>query len=196
MIFEIAFLLIISFILRVPFLLSHEDDSSVYSWMVVKERNAKIGDHKAYKAIPSGFIAAPSLFHRILSYLPDKYVFAVARISVLFFDVLNAVIIYIFLQIEKDAFPDILNTSRFSSAFLISLIFTSTPIFFPYTARLKSIGARTLGTLLSSVFFLLAGYLWIAYNLETYILLSLGSILIVMSSQFSMQSIILTSFFF
>lgn len=193
MIFEIFIILSFSFTLRFIFTLSTTSDNYWHLWQIKQIKKNGLGNHKVFNAIIPGYQAYPNFPHYLISKFPESKQIPAAYILNILYDCLSVIIFYFIVYFFQNKTAIFIEANA-NLPFLLTIFFSTTPIFFPVTARLKSIGARTFGGLLSLIYFVILGAginyeLW----LYAYPLCIIIGILIIMSSQFAMQVIILFS---
>jgi hypothetical protein len=81
----------------------------------------------------------------------------------------------------------------FSNAFYAALVISSTPLLFPSSSRVMSMGARTLSTLISFLYFSILGYSMIQNWVYGYVFLVALIILSILTSLFTVQTLTLIS---
>ena len=142
----------LALVIRLPFLImskagSTNDRMGVYSKLLFLSKSSfnsyKIGDAINHE----GFFPRPNLLHYIVSRLPRK----LWRIALVLGNVLPDIIVGLLLVVYLDYCSLVALFSLESS--LVFLAFTSGPILFPQTARLKATNGRTLGFMLSAIYF-------------------------------------------
>jgi hypothetical protein len=194
MIIEIILVIIFSFTLRLLFVLAKDNDSMAYSWIIEKERLNKYGHHKPVNSFLRASAVLPSLMQRLVAVFPIRHKVLISRLLVVLFDlvlVLCSYVLFYELQVRDSLSYD--QQSLFSFAFYVALIVSSTPLLFPASSRVMSMGARSLSTLISFLFFLILGFSMIANWYYGYAILVILMVVSILTSLFTVQSLTLIS---
>lgn len=177
-----------------PSLRGATSDTNFHIWFT----NSFFRNHKSfYRKMPpssvvDGIIVYPPVPHILLSFFPRKYIAVIGVAANFSFDVASSVLCY---WIFAYSCGQTLGTEAvFSWPFLCALMFSTTPLLHPVNARLTGIGSRTLGPFLAFVYFVVLGKLLYEAFYFGVLILILLFILVVVSSQFAMQALILFSF--
>ncbi len=137
-------------------------------------------------------IGYPRLQHFIISRFPQSKWFLVGNVLIVLYDLIQIVLVYILSSYLLDIIhPEITQYSVvtiLSYSGWIALLFSSSPMFFPISARLTGLGnARTIGNL----FLFLLMVIWMPIQLyDMYYLLPVAFLLvclIILSSLFALQ---------
>ncbi|WP_132644021.1 hypothetical protein [Roseivirga ehrenbergii] len=174
--------------------MAKDNDSMAYSWIIEKERLNKYGLHRPVNSFLKASAVLPSLMQRLVAIFPMKYKVQISRLLVIVFDlmfVLSGYLLFYELQVSYTLIYD--HQGLFSSAFYVALIVSSTPLLFPASSRVMSMGARTLSTLISFLFFSVLGYSMIANWYYGYAILVLLLLIAVLTSLFTVQCLTLIS---
>jgi len=187
---SIFLILFLGFVTRSIFLLSSSSDEYSHLWMIKKIKKAnKIWKEKVEDSLIPGFRGYPPLAHLIVSIFPEKYWLVVGRLFNIFYDLIGILILYFFTEYIFIK----LGVCKECSWYLPALLYATSPISHPVTARLKAIGGRTLGNLLVLIYFINLSFGILFGNRIFYILCIPLGWLIVFSSQFATQYWIFTS---
>lgn len=185
---EILIVTFLSFTLRFIFITSPSSDKDLNLWMIRKYGKNRFADHRVYDSIIPGSLCYAWFNHWLYSLFTNKHDIKAALIINIIYDIILVAIAYYItnqLIVDKSAF--LLNLSP---GFWVSLIFSTSPILFPITARLKGIGARTFGNLVVGIYFI-ALYFSLNHNFLYFPILLAMLFLSIVSSQFATQAIIL-----
>lgn len=192
---EIVFILLLSFILRLIFILGSTSDTDIHLWMVKKTEINRFGRHNAFNSIIPGIQSYPSLTHKIISLFPKSKRVQYAYLLNILYDILN---IFLFYVLSRYLFLNVWGFPARSGMILephtaVTLIYSLSPILFPVTVRLRTFGGRTFGALLVLIYFTFFGFAFIGGLSGLYIICILVGILIIMSSQFAIQVLVFFS---
>ena len=187
---ELILLLIFSFIIRILFILTKTSDTDFHIWNI-KLRNTlkRLRDHHSHDSLVKGYRGYPPLPHEIIRLFPQKYQVAIGRFINSIYDLLSIVITYFAAQYLFVNYWGLPQATSPSTAFMVALIFSTTPKLFPVNSRLNSIGGRPIGLTLNILYFLLLFLVLQGYYLAVPFLILTG-ISIILSSQFGMQNLI------
>jgi hypothetical protein len=176
------------------------DDSYNHLFYIKTQQNRKYLNFTFFGALIDSKIGYPRLQHFIISRFPQRKWFLVGNILIVLYDLIQIVLVYTLSSYVLDiVHPEQTQYSLstvLSYSGWIALLFSSSPIFFPISARLTGLGnARTVGNL----FLLLLMVTWLPIQLfEMYYLLPVAFILvclIILSSLFALQ-VMLFNFIF
>jgi len=190
---KVSLIFALCFLLRFAFIITKDSDVYVHLWLIKKYKVMRFGKHNAFKSVYQGKYAYPSLPHYIVSLFPDNYQVRAAYLLNILYDCGN---IFIFYLIAKAIFTNYVMvdmTPYFEPHVMATLLFGTSPILLPYTARLKSFGGRTFGNLAGIIYFASLGGCLIFDNYYYLMLSVLSGILILLSSQFAMQVMVFFS---
>ena len=192
---KLSTILLFCFLLRLIFIITPTTDVYAHLWHIKKHRLYGFGKHNVFKSIFEGIKGYPSLPHYFLSHFSEKNEIRTGYLLNILYDCMSVFFIYV---ISKILFAKILipSTSFYIEPhFIATILYGTCPILLPYTSRLKSFGGRTFGNLINLIYFASLGLYLISNN---YFFLT-GSIcsgvLILLSSQFGMQVMVLFSIF-
>ena len=138
--------------------------------------------------IPKGRFSNPILYHYILSFLPGKFICSKGlRIINCIFDYTTALFFYFYI--------DLLNLSKsvtflgksFEINFIVAFWLVLSPALLPLNSRTRGGGARTMGLLLSSIYFISLYEYSISGNISYGIICVIGMFLLLFSGQFGHQ---------
>ena len=193
---DIVILIGISLALRSMFLIMpRSSDDSVHLWRAsqIKKNKSFLKDYKVNNSIIEGYHATPPLASTAISFFPRKHWRLVGKLLNISYDCITVFLVYLFsylLFLRHFSFD---GPGRL--AFYVALVFSTTPVFFPLDARMTAIGGRTLGLLFNLLYFIFLGQAFIFNDLVFYLAAFLAGILIIITSQFALQNMILVSFF-
>ncbi len=196
---ELGLILVLGGSLRFLFILSSTTDHGYHL------RNIKWVKENGFKfplvsdSIVCGRNIYPPLPHWIISLFPRSRWNAVGRILNIVYDLFSIIIIYIFSTIlfEKGSWFHQLRADWMilSPGGWVTLLYSTSPLLFPITARLKTIGGRTLGHMLTNLYLAIMGYAIIFGNHWLLIACIPVGIAAILASIFAMQTLILYSLF-
>jgi len=192
-ILKIFIIIAFCFLLRLSFIITKDSDVYVHIWLIKKFKIVGFGKHKALKSVYDGKYAYPAFPHFIISLFSEKDQIKAAYFLNILYDCCHILIFYF---VVKAIFANyvVLNvTPYFEPHIIATLLFGTSPILFPYTARLKSFGGRTFGNLAAIIYFASLGACLILNNFFYLIITVASGILILLSSQFAMQVMIFFS---
>lgn len=191
---EIFVLVLFSFLLRVIFILSPTSDKDMNLWTIQKCGYNKFGEHWVKDCIFPATYSYAWFNHWMFSLFPRKYQVAAAYLGNIGYDVLLVVFFYAlgnYCLIEQYQFTDILGISP---GFIVALLYSTSPVLFPYTARLKGIGARVFGNVIVTLYLIC---LYFAVSAELPVLAYVGMFVCILfsviGSQFSTQALVFIS---
>ncbi|MBW2107106.1 MAG: hypothetical protein JRI36_00355 [Deltaproteobacteria bacterium] len=192
MVFEIAAIMGLAFCTRFLFLCSETSDYYVHLWLIkLFKQGISLRKKEVKNALNKGIIGAPPLPYCVIAKFPERYWIPIGLIGNIVYDVVTTLAFYVMCRaILGSASQDVLGCS---AAFVTTLLYTTTPILHPTTARLKTIGARTLGNLFCFLYFTCLGYFMIAGDGRTLIGCGVFGLLIVLSSKFALQVLVFLS---
>ncbi len=196
---ELILIIFFSFLLRFIFLIndtSNWSDDSVHLWNIrTRKKIGNLWGHNvADISVFRGKRGYPPLGSYIISLFPKKYWGKVGRFLNIFYDCLLIIFCYLLSVYFLD-----LNSlgSGFSVPGLLTLIIATSPVLLPLTSRMTSLGTRSLGLLFSFTYFISLGFLMYTPNNTVQIMggaiCVLMGILIILSSQFALQTLIIFS---
>ena len=182
-------LFILAFVIRIVFIRKGTSDS----WLVNYSISGQIKNWLNYKAYNSqiiGFQGSAKLQYFIVSKFPYKFRYLFGNILNISYDLLVMLMLYFM------ASNLLINEENKNLILAIILaIYATSPILLPVTARLTGVKARTFGGLLSFCYFISLFEAFILHNYIFYPIAGLFVILIVLSSAFAAQVLILFSSF-
>ncbi len=191
---ELSGILLLSGLTRCLFLLSDSSDLDAHLWLIrLRKRLGSIGRHDVDDALVPGIRGYPPLPHQIVACFPERTWPGVGRALNIAYDLLAVAAVYSLAWLVFERVWGLSATGLLSAAGLTTLVYATSPILHPVTARLKAIGGRTLGSLLTLLYFACFG----AAFLVGWPLLYAGCIaiglLILLASQFAMQVLVSSS---
>lgn len=187
--FEIFIIIIFSFYIRKLYSLNKgagiNDDSFNHYYYVTTQKGEPFFNFKFKGALFDTFIGYPRLQHFILSRFPEKHWISIGNFLVIFYDVIQVLLVYAFSKYIFYPHPD----GHSLIPFIVAILFSTTPVMFGFSARLIGFSnARTLGNLL---FFIQLIIWFFLINYQQYYLIPFAVIiyyLIVISSFFALQA--------
>jgi len=193
---ELLLVLFIAVSIRVLFIFTKSSDDYVHFWNFKYLKHTGWRWHsEIHNSVLKGWRGYPLLNHKLISCFPEKYWGIVGRILNISYDCIVIIMAYFLTKYYFSHYDHAgMAASRtISEAGIVALLTATSPILLPVTARVKAIGARTLGFLLSVMFYLLLG--WWFYS-QFHLLLLMAIIIIVLisfSSQFALQNLVFTN---
>jgi len=178
-ILELGTLLVFSYIIRFIFTIARSTDDDTHFWNV-----QRIMDKQYFKnsdSIIPGKRSFPPLTSAIIALFPRKFTTPIGKNLNIFYDLATITTVY-FLTLS-------ISNASTTIAFMVGIIFSTTPIFFPVESRLRVITSRTLGLFLVAMF-MISFYYGLAGRVLGFAAALVFSILIVLTSFFSLQVII------
>lgn len=191
---EISIIVIFSFLIRLPFLLIETSDEWT-TWWIIKQQKGKKLHYDLSDSLIEGNMPFPKLQYFLVSRFPERYWGIVGNSTNMIYEVFSVIITYILADLLFSLMHIAASNLMMSPAAWVALLYSVTPIMLPVTGRLKGIKARTLGTLLSLIYFLSFGAGYITENGFFYLGCIISGILIIISSIFALQNIAFVSLF-
>lgn len=158
---ELGGIVLLSALTRALFLLRPSSDLDWHRWLLGFYRRGGGFRHKdvenAFKAVNQGFVGYPPIPHVFLARLPERWAMP-AGIALNYAYDLLAIVAFYFIADWADArfaYPRL--SPALSNAALFTLVYATSPILHPVTARLTAMGGRSLGGLLTFVYFVCFG---------------------------------------
>ncbi len=191
---DIILLVLFNFLIRMIYFSTKSTDEYGALWII--KQSAKSGfNYQVENSIPNGYFGYPRFPHWVVSHFPEKYWNIAGRVLNILYDCIAIVIIYfVILSCLKYGWVQVPKPYG-NLPFYIALLYGTTPILFPVTARLKSFAGRTIGGLFSLVYFLGLGAAFVGGYPVFYMLAIAGGVMTIVSSQFGMQNITFVSIF-
>jgi hypothetical protein len=174
------------------------DGSDLYShiWLVKKRREfGNLWEDHVDDSVIEGYRGYPPLGHYLVSLFPEEHWIAAGRFLNITYDLVSIIIIYYLTDYLFSDVWHIRRTGTSGGAMAVSLLYATSPILHPVTARLKAIGGRTLGNLLCLIYIVLFAYGFLYGKYWAYPLCIPLAWAIVLTSQFSMQYLVFSSLF-
>jgi len=190
---KLSLIFALCFLLRFAFIITKDSDVYIHLWLIKKYKVMGFGKHSAFKSVFQGKFAYPSFPHYIVSLIPDKFQIKAAYLLNILYDCSNILIFYLIAKAIFANYVVVNMTPSFEPHIIATLLFGTSPILLPYTARLKSFGGRTFGNLAGIIYFASLGACFIFDNYYYLILSVFSGILILLSSQFAMQVMVFFS---
>ncbi len=157
---ELIFILSLTFFLRLIFIFARNTDDYVHFWNIRLLKETKGNwKKKAPNSVIEGWRGYPVLHHKVISLFPEKHWDVAGKTLNILYDCLSILFLYFIAEflLLKNNIP-LKSDNAFSYQGLICLVTATTPILSPFTSRIRTIGARTMGSFLSLIYFsLLAG---------------------------------------
>ncbi len=193
-IMELVLLFGFNFILRIIFSISKSNDEYIHLWVIDRLAN-KGYSYQVNNAVHGDHLGYPSLAHYIISRFKRKNWILAGSILNAIYDCIAVLLIYVFgiLLLHSGYLNGI--DPDLNLPFYAALIFGTSPILFPITARLKTFGGRTFGGLFSLLYYA-SMFLALQEPLSIFsVMTALFAFIIIISSVFTTQSIVIITVF-
>ena len=194
---EVVGIYFLGLVTRLIFLLHAGSDLDAHLWLTKLRRDLGglkgIGRHQVPDSIVPGIRGYPPLPHAIIAQINPKHWVLVGRLTNLAFDLASILLVYFLSYLLFERVWQISSGQFISAAGAVTLLYATSPKLHPVTARLQAIGGRTLGNLLTLLYFACLGIGYL-FGIPYFYLpcLVLGT-LTVLSSQFGMQVLVINS---
>jgi len=191
---ELLIILLLGLMTRMLFLLGTSSDEYSHLWMIQRRKQyGNLWQDDVENSIIPGFRGYPPVPHFITSLTPERYWAVAGKLLSISYDLISITAVYVLASLLFKDLWRIEPIGPISAPAAVTLLFSTSPILHPVTARLKALGGRTLGNLLSLLYFAIVGYAYLTTNpLLLLLCIPLGW-LIVLSSQFALQFVVLSS---
>jgi hypothetical protein len=180
---------------RVLFLSLPTCDYYAHLWNIsLYERGMGFGRMEVAHGLFSGTVGNPPIPFALYSKLPRAWRIPIGVGVNFLFDSIAALLVFFFLRAGLSV-PGSEEQLPFSAACLGALLYTTTPLLHPLSARLLGLGSRTLGNLIVTAYFIILGY-WLRGDGQGILLLTilfLLAALIILSSKFALQVLVFLS---
>ncbi len=199
---EIILLVGLTFLFRILFLTAKdiasggntENDFHFHRWYIkVFAENNSIFKRFFSKSINKGILSYPPLPHAAISKFPKKYWVLAGLLGNQLYDVIAGIIFYFLVNYLSSDYQIEEFISGISNGFFFAVIIVTIPLLSPVNNRLTGMGGRTLGPLLVWIYFILAGGVLIDEKYWLLIPAALIANLIILSSKFGTQCLVLFS---
>ncbi len=194
---ELGGIVLLSALTRALFLLRGSTDLDVHLWLLGFYRRGggfrRKDVENAFKAVNQGYVGYPPIPHVFLARLPERLALPVGIALNYAYDSLTIMAFY-FLAAWADAhfaYPRL--SALLSKAALFTLVFATAPIMHPVTARLTAMSGRSLGGLLTFLYFLCFGAARVFDLPLWYVACVPLGVATLLSSQFGLQVLALFS---
>jgi len=190
--FNSILLILFSFLIRLPFVLAHTSDEWI-TWCIIDQQHGRKLHYDITDSVFEGYFATPKLQYYFISRFPKRLWSFVGNLLNIVYDCIAVLLVYFLSSLFFSHYTYTVDTYVMKPAMWVALLYSTTPILLPVTARLKGIKARTLGNLLSLIYFVTFG---IAYTTDyqfLYIVTLIAGILTFLSSAFAAQNLALVS---
>lgn len=184
MLIELILVLVFSLLIRLIFLVSKSDDDYVHLWNIYQRYKLKnLTNQDITNSVIDGKRGYPILHHYFVSLFPKKAWVVVAKTLNITYELVLIVFLY---YVTNNVFQD-KTLSGFTYGFWAILLFSTMPVLFPVTARLKAMGGRVVGSLPVFFYLLLLFYFTETNNYLIFIPMFIFGVLIILLSQFAFQ---------
>jgi hypothetical protein len=193
----LSLLLILSFgfMLRLSFSSAESSDDWVSFWLIQRQGGGRWLTYEVSDSMVRGIYGYPVLQHFIVSRFPEKYWEHTGRILNILYDLATALCVYGVTRWLSMQMGVTILISGLDMAAVATLLFLTTPILLPVTARMRAIKARSMGLMLTTLYFCAMG-IWSVTGGWHYLLAAvLIGQLIILSSMFALQVLVLFSCF-
>ncbi len=194
---EILFLVLVlafGLLLRLAFITKEGTDLYVHFWLIKKQKGRKWVNYEVEDSIVKGVRAYPVLNHLLVSKLPEKYWITAGKVLNASYDIITAVLVYItarFVNLEGGFYYSV---AGISLPLICTFVFLTLPVLLPSSARMRTIGGRSMGLLFVSLYFVSLGAGYLIHPVYFFPSVIFG-LLAILSSKFGFQTILLFSFF-
>lgn len=182
----LVLVILLGLVLRVVFFFDKSTDELVSMWYVLRNSKSSWLEFNVNDSLLKGYIGYPPLQHYIIGRFKSKYWPYVGKFLNIVYDLIVGVLVYFMMRFLLKELGAEASMSGLSSLLAVFLFLTS-PILLPITARMRAISARSFGMLLTTLYFLVFGFIQIQsiwYLLP--VALGIGYV-IILSSQFALQ---------
>ena len=194
---EVVGICFLGLVTRLMFLLHAGSDLDAHLWLMKLRRDLGglkgIGRHSVKDSLVPGIRGYPPLPHAIIALIDSKHWVVVGRMTNLASDLASILLVYFLSHFLFERVWQIASEQFISAAGAVTLLYATSPKLHPVTARLQAIGGRTLGNLLILLYFTFFGVGYLFGSPYFYIPCLLLGTLIVLSSQFGMQVLVINS---
>lgn len=195
MIYELIFILLLGFILRFIFILGQTCDQDFHLYYPKVTQEHKLRFPALKDSLIKGYLGYPSLPHYIVSWFPRKIWPLIGRALNIGYDLLTVIIVYFLAVFVFSKQPSLVtNQPILSAAGWVGLLYATAPTMFPITARLKAMGGRTMGPLLTTIYFIFVGAGLLSGHAIYFLLAFPFGILTILASIFGFQVLAAFSF--
>ena len=194
---EVVGICFLGLVTRLIFLLHAGSDLDAHLWLTKLRRDLGglkgIGKHHVKDSLVPGIRGYPPLPHAIIAQINPKHWVLVGRLTNLAFDLASILLVCFLSHLLFERVWQISSGQFLSAAGAVTLLYATSPKLHPVTARLQAIGGRTLGNLLTLLYFTCFGVGYL-FGIPYFYLpcLVLGT-LTILSSQFGMQVLVINS---
>lgn len=182
---------------RLIFLMHAGTDLDAHLWLMKLRRGLGglkgIGKHHVKDSLVPGIRGYPPLPHAVIAQINPKHWVLVGRLTNLAFDLGSILLVYFLSYLLFERVWHISSGQVISAAGAVTLLYATSPKLHPVTARLQAIGGRTLGNLLILLYFTAFGVGYLFGIPYFYLPCLLFGTLILLSSQFGMQVLVVNS---
>jgi hypothetical protein len=189
---NLIILLVFSFLIRLPFILSHSSDEWVTWWMISKQ-NGRSLQYQVSDSVLPGEMGAPKLQYYLISLFPKRLWGIMGNGLNILYDCISVILVYLISFYLLSANGASTRELIIEPAMWVALLYSTTPILLPVTGRLKGVKARTLGGLFSLLYCLALGVALIGGIHTLYFAAIVFSILAILTSYFALQNILFIS---
>ena len=194
---EVVGICLLGLMTRLIFLMHTGSDLDAHIWLTKLRRDLGglrgIGRHHVRDSLVPGIRGYPPLPHAIIAQINPKHWVLVGRLTNLAFDLASILLVYFLSHLLFERVWQLSSGQFISAAGAVTLLYATSPKLHPITARLQAIGGRTLGNLLILLYFTCFGVGYLFGIPYFYLPCLLLGALIVLSSQFGMQVLVMNS---
>jgi len=175
------------------FFLTGSSDEFVSLWHIKRNSGKGWPSLEVKDSVIEGYIGYPILQHYIIGRLPEIYWPYVGKILNIMYDILVGIAVYFVTQHLVSTLKINETIGGLYLPILAVLIYLTGPTLMPITARMRAISARSMGLLLTTMYFLLLGEILLHHSYILIPAVAILGFLIVLSSQFGLQAILFLS---
>ncbi|GJQ64336.1 MAG: hypothetical protein SCALA702_33890 [Melioribacteraceae bacterium] len=185
--FELITILLIALLLRIMFGTLESSDDWASLWYIMNQRGKKWLNFYAEDTVNGGRRGYPVLQHFIISKFPEKNWKVVGRFFVISYDFLMAALaVFMLYELQSAGVISFSDNDYLYYGIFAGLLLIS-PVMMPSTARMQAVNARTLGMLLTVLYFYFLGKVVVFDNYFFIPVVLAVGYLIILSSQFGIQ---------
>ena len=166
-------------------------DEDVSLALQKRQEDKKWINYSLTDSLVEGYYGYPVFLHFVISKIKKKNRWLIGKFINIFSDIIIGILIY---QITNKLIGVTL-LSYFNYGHIASLLYITSPLLIPVTSRMKTIKARSFGSMLIFFYFYFMYLMMNSFNFGLLILLFFIAFLIVISSMFAFQVMLLMSLF-
>ena len=186
-------ILLFGLLLRIAFAaFDSSDDWNARRYVQIQEGHKWI-NRSMDDSVLEGNRGYPLLQHFLVSRFPRRYRFIVGCLLGPLYDVIIGVFVFLLATILSYETKSLSDVSRLDPPLIATLLFMTSPILLPATARVRALNGRSLGFLFVVLFFGTIGWSIVSDRLLIIAIAIIPGLLIILSSQFAIQVMVFFS---